>query len=273
MNQEPKVSVIIPYYNQGHFLLEALDTINVQDYQNIEVIIVNDGSTDKESLYVLETIRSAYNSFLILTQENLGPSVARNNAVKHSSGEFLLFLDADDRIHQQTIRYCIEEVSKDEMVGVIYGNYQRFGEKAGLQKQAEFEIIQMLRANQIALCSMVRKKAFLDVGGFDEILSLKGVEDWDLWLNLYEKNWKFKYIDELMFDIRVHKDSRTYTVAERNIEDSIDYVYKKHSKIVARNFLELYHNNKNLRNTIDYKLGKVLLSPFRIMKSVFLQRE
>ena len=268
MNEHPLVSVIIPYYNQGVFLQDALNSLRTQTYQNIEIIIINDGSDDEESVRIFNSLNSSDSSCVLISQLNTGPSVARNNAVKLAKGEYLLFLDADDIIHKDAIALCCTSMEKDDAIGVVYGNYRLFGEKNEIRYQRYFDITKMLRANEIALCSMVRKRVFLDAGGFDAYLSKKGIEDWDFWLTLYEKQWKFCYLDKIMFDVRVHSDSRTFSVANKQIDESVDYVYKKHAVLLSKVFLDLYHENKNLKRTDDYRIGHSILWPFRLAKNI-----
>lgn len=268
----PKVSVIIPYYNQGAFLLDALGSLKKQRFKDFEVIIINDGSTDAESIRIFNSLSDSGLPCILISQENAGPSVARNKAVNMAKGEYLVFLDADDLICENTIALCYEAMENDDETGIVYGNNGLFGGKIDVHRQGNFNIIKMLRANEIALCSMVRKKAFIDAGRFDESLSKKGLEDWDFWLSLYEKNWKFKYIDELMFDVRVNDSSRTFTVSNKQIDDLRKYIYNKHSAILSEAFLELYHENKNIKKTIDVKIGKALLSPARYMKKLFTRK-
>jgi len=266
--QSKRVSVIIPCYNAGVYLNDAIESVLQSSYKDIEIILVDDGSDDTLTVEIISKYQNKEGINLI-NQANAGPSVARNNAVKASKGEYLVFLDADDKIHKDTINLCCATMNSDDRIGVVYGNYKCFGEKNEIHKQREFDKIKMLRANEIALCSMVRKKAFLDVSGFDEYLSRKGLEDWDLWLSLYENGWQFKHLNELMFDVRVHKSSRTFAVANLQIDDLLEYIYKKHSALLSKTFLELYHENKNIKSTSAYKLAIILSTPFKIIKKIF----
>jgi cellulose synthase/poly-beta-1,6-N-acetylglucosamine synthase-like glycosyltransferase len=206
----------------------------------------------------------------LISQKNSGPSVARNNALKIAKGIYIVMLDADDLIRKDTINCCVEKLDVNKNIAVVYGNCMWFGEKQGLKKQRNFDIIKQLRANEIAVCSVIRKEALESAGGFDEFLSLKGVEDWDLWLSLYEKGWEFCYMDDIMFDIRVSFTSRTFEVANNKIEELTSYVYKKHSDLLASQFIRLYHENKNFKNLTDYMVGKRVLAPFRVLKKIFM---
>jgi len=178
-------------------------------------------------------------------------------------------LDADDLIRKDTINSCVEKLDMNKNLAVVYGNCMWFDEKKGLKKQRNFDVIKQLRANEIAVCSVIRKEALESAGGFDEYLSLKGLEDWDLWLSLYENGWEFCYVDDVMFDIRVSFTSRTFEVANNKIEELTSYVYKKHSDLLASQFIRLYHENKNFKCTTDYRIGNSILTPFRFVKNIF----
>ena len=90
-----KVTVIMPVYNAAEYLRESLDCLTKQTLQDIEIICVDDGSTD-ESLCILEEYSKKDNRFMVLSQKNLHAGVARNNGIDHASGEYMIFLDADD---------------------------------------------------------------------------------------------------------------------------------------------------------------------------------
>jgi len=267
----PQVSIIIPYYNHGAFLQETLDSIEQLSYKDYEVIIVNDGSSDHESIALIEKLKNN-NNFKIIEQEHQGPSIARNNALKIANGKYIAFLDADDLIRKDTLEICIKNLEENKKIAVVYGDCMWFGEKQGIKKQGDFNIVIQLRANDIAICSVIRKEALEDVGGFDEYLSMKGLEDWDLWFALYEKGWNFCYVEKTFFSIRVAMASRTFTVANTKIEELTSYIYKKHSDLLASQYLKLYHANKNFRKSPDFRIGQFLLSPVRILNKLFRKK-
>ena len=105
----PEVSVIIPCFNYAHYLIEAVTSVLNQTYQNFEIIIVNDGSTDNFH-EVAELILSEYdqNKIKILSQKNAGqPAIVRNNGIKEAKGKYILCLDADDKIHVNFLEKCV----------------------------------------------------------------------------------------------------------------------------------------------------------------------
>lgn len=121
MDQKPLVSIIIPCYDYAIFLLEAVESVIEQTYQNWECIIVNDGSPDNTSevaRYLIEVYESK--NIRLLEKENSGPIESRNLGVFHSSGKFILFLDADDKIHPKFIEETLAILLKISKVGFVY---------------------------------------------------------------------------------------------------------------------------------------------------------
>lgn len=270
MKKLPLVSIIIPCYNHSNFIRETIDSVLKQSYENLEIIIVNDGSDDIQTLEVLDSIKNPI--IKILNQENTGPSVARNNALKLSIGEYMVPLDADDLICHETIMDSVKIMESDSKTGVVYGNCKYFGEREYMLKVKNVDKRNLLKGNTIALCSVIRKKAFDETGGFDEQLSRKGLEDWDMWMMMIEKGWKFHYINKTMFNVRVLNNSQTYAVANKNLDEIKSYIYKKHSDLLYKEFHELYHDHKNLKNTIDYRIGNAILKPIRIVYKIIFRK-
>ncbi|MEI6764174.1 MAG: glycosyltransferase family A protein [Bacteroidota bacterium] len=264
-NASPHITVIIPCYNHGTFLPETLASVMSQDYRPFDVIIINDGSTDETTLKVLGQL-ATQERITVLNIENGGPSIARNQALKNAKGEYLALIDADDRMLPGFLSSSVRSILKLPEAAVVYGNYRHFGEKNNLMVQQAFDITRQLMYNQIALCVLMRKQALIDACGFDEYLSKLGLEDWDLWLTLYEKGWKFIHVNEILFEIRVNYASRTYEVANRNIDHLKSYIYNKHAMLLSQNYFNLYHEIKNIKKSFDFRIGNSILKIPRIIK-------
>ena len=119
-----KVSVIIPCYNQGHFLDEAVDSILEQTYANIEIIVVNDGSTDEDTIRRLNNLDSE--KATVVTTANQGLAAARNNGILKSNGEYILPLDADDLIAPDYLEKAVAAIAKDPDAGIVYCRAKSF---------------------------------------------------------------------------------------------------------------------------------------------------
>ncbi|MCS6818840.1 MAG: glycosyltransferase [Chitinophagales bacterium] len=265
-SENPLVSFIIPCYNQGELIIESVESVLHQRYRPVEVFVINDGSNDHQTLTALNKLPSDVHLIHI---ENSGPSIARNIAVQRCNGKYIVPLDGDDLVLPHTLSKAIPILEKNDSVAVVYGNNQLFGEINELKKQEHFNARNIFLYNPIAFCSIVRKKAYIEVGGLDEWMSKKGLEDWEFWIRLYEKGWSFFYVDETFFKIRINKSSRTFQVANKHLDELKEYVWKKHAPALAKQYEELFYELKAIRETPDYRLGNMLLRPLRILKKLF----
>lgn len=267
MKNEPLVSVIIPCYNHGKCIMDAVNSVLEQTYQNIEILIINDGSSDLQTIDLLNSINNS--KIEIIHQENAGPCVAKNNGILKSKGEYILPLDCDNKLRNEMIMKVVNIIKKTN-VDIVYCDYQFFGEKNDKCISEKFDIKKLLKYNFIENCSLYKRKVWEETGGYDVFLSKKGIEDWEFWINAARHNSSFFHLNEILFDYRVSQSSRTNTEANKNLDETVKYVYKKHSELLAKTFLELYHENKNFRMTPDFRLGKMMLKPWRVLKKVFI---
>lgn len=121
----PKISVIIPVYNAEKYLADCLDSLKEQSYTDFEVIVVDDGSSDKTGNILAEYVRTDPR-FVVLRQPNLGAGCARNKGLKQAAGEYICFMDADDLVHPQYLETCLRlaEQHKAKLVTCSYGSFK-----------------------------------------------------------------------------------------------------------------------------------------------------
>jgi len=175
------VSVITPYYNTEAFFVETLVSLQAQTLQNWEWIIVDDGSTDKESVERLTRAVEKDERIRIVRQENAGPGAARNTGYRHASGRLICLLDSDDMFEPTYLEKCVwfldsnPEFAFCNAYSVVFGN-QNFLHAAGFERGKIH-----LQANVGPPISVIRHAAYADCGGFDESIRF-GHEDWDFWL-------------------------------------------------------------------------------------------
>jgi glycosyltransferase involved in cell wall biosynthesis len=225
------ISVIIPCYNSGEFLPEAISSVVNSGFSDFELIIVNDGSSDPLTLEVLGNLNS--DQIIVISQENQGPATARNRGVKEAKGEFLLFLDSDNLVFPQYLSKGVTVLKNHPAVGVVYSHPEFFG---AVEEEKRFEPIpfdfqQLLLGNYIDMCSFVRRSTFEEVGGFDEHPDLIGWEDWELWLRIAQSDWRFHHLDETLFKYRVRPGSLMgqSTISKKN--NMLSYLGQKHGKL------------------------------------------
>lgn len=267
----PLVSFIIPYFNAGTTIQETIDSIFRQSYSNFDIWIIDDGSTDLVSIEKLKDLEGL-EKIKILHQENSGPSIARNKAILLSDAEFIISLDADDKIELDTVSESIESMKENKKIGVVYGNLQFFENENTIKIQETFKIEKQLLWNQIAVCCLVRKKVFEEVGLYDEFLSKLGLEDWEFWIRVGSSNWEFMKIEKIQFQIRIQTSSRTVDVANRNLVEIKKYVCQKHSLLWVKMYEGMYYQNKMTSEMPDFKIGRIVLAPYRFFKHKILNR-
>lgn len=119
MDAQPKVSVIISVYNTEAYLREAVESIINQSLKEIEIIIVNDGSTDG-SASIIEELAAKDSRIITISQKNSGPSIARNNGLSHATGIYVYFMDSDDRLRNDALTMCYEMCKKKDLDFVFF---------------------------------------------------------------------------------------------------------------------------------------------------------
>ncbi|MBV8883691.1 MAG: glycosyltransferase, partial [Chroococcidiopsidaceae cyanobacterium CP_BM_RX_35] len=187
---QPLVSVVIPCYKYAQFLPEAVKSVVNQTYQNWECIIVNDGSPDNTSEVARDLIEFySHKNLRLLEKQNSGVVSSRNFGFKHSSGQFILFLDADDKIHSNFLEETVAVLIEDSSVGFVYTDIQMFGVKHDLVSHGDFDPERFLRSNQATVTSLFRREIYDLVGGFKKVMEI-GWEDWEFWISVYEKGWQ-----------------------------------------------------------------------------------
>ncbi|RDV14870.1 glycosyltransferase family 2 protein [Pontibacter diazotrophicus] len=260
------VSVIVPCYNYGHYLAEALDSVLSQTYKEWECIIVNDGSTDHTEEVAL-SFCGQDNRFKYIFQENQGVVTARNSALQIARGKYILPLDGDDKIHSRYIEKGIEVLENNEGVKVVYCKAAYFGELTGEIVLKPYTFENLLIRNMI-FCTALHRKADSDkVGGYNSFMN-KGLEDWDYWISILKEGGEAYQIPEILFYYRRRNGTRSdsFTFAEEaNIRIQ---VYEKHHEAYTRMIGDPIHmlrekerlakDLRNIRSRIIYKVFRNL---------------
>ena len=223
------VSIIIPCYNYGKYIEEAVESVLKQTFRDFEIIIVNDGSTDETTLKVLKKIKKNYPEITVIDQKNGGLANARNNGIKAARGEFILPLDADDTIEPTMLEKCHNEIIKDEKLGNVYTYVRFFGDENRIWEIPEYNFYELIWGNYIVATNLFRKKAWEEVGGYDENMK-NGYEDWEFLIRLGEHGWQGKLIKEPLFNYRKHGKSMIDDT-NKKAESIIRGIREKNSKI------------------------------------------
>jgi glycosyltransferase involved in cell wall biosynthesis len=177
----PRVAVVIPCFNHGRYLRETVESVLAQTFESLEVVVVDDGSTD-DSAEVAEALRAENPERVrLLRQPNSGhPAFARNNGIRATSGEYVLCLDADDQLPPDWLAACVEALDSRPDAGVAYTDQQDFGASDRYHSVAEYDFRGQAHKNWFGICSLFRRAAWEAVGGWDPEIALS--EDWDFWI-------------------------------------------------------------------------------------------
>ncbi|WP_194776129.1 glycosyltransferase family 2 protein [Pararhodonellum marinum] len=220
------VSVVIPCYNQGKFLQETVPSVLNSTYKPLEIIIVNDGSTD-DSLEIIKEIAKKNTGVYYINQSNKGPSEARNVGIEFANGEYILPLDGDDKIHPEYISRAVEVISSDANIKVVYCQAEKFGRKSGKWNLQNFSHQALATENMIFVSALFHKSDWEAVGGFDVAME-EGWEDWEFWISMLKDGGKAVQLPITGFYYRIHSASRRKSFCSEAKKQAITYLNKKH---------------------------------------------
>jgi len=235
--QNIKISIVIPCHNHGEFLRDAVQSVFASDFHDYEIIIVNDGSEDEFTLKALRELEQDFSgnpNLRIIHQENMGVAPARNKAIQISRGEYILPLDADDKIRPHYLGMAAAILDNKPDVGVVYPHARLFGEREGILEFPPFEPERLLLHNSVVVSSVYRKKIWETCGGYDPKMKI-GYEDWEFWICAMEMEWNFHFLEGDMFDYRIRHDSRNSAChIPENRQELIRYICGKHRDTYAK---------------------------------------
>lgn len=256
--KEPLVSIIIPCFNQEKFLSEALDSVKNQIYQNWECIIVDDGSTDNSRI-IAQNVASKDHRISYLHKQNEGVATARNYGISHSHGEFILPLDADDKISIYYLSEAINEFNKHPKAKLVSSKAFFFGNRSGIWNLKEYNFRDLLFGNMLHCSGIFRKEDYNQTSGY-RINMKYGLEDWDFWVSLLNHNDKVIILSKPHFHYRICTVSRTSSLLEERKK------YKKMKRqVFANNINKYYISSTMLPKPFAYFLNKQI---YQIQKKI-----
>lgn len=287
-----RVSVVIPTYNRKFFIQEALNSVLDQSYLDYEVIVVDDGSTDNTG----EVIQNIYGTRVhYYWQLNQGESVARNKGIELANGEYIAFLDSDDKWLSRKLDIQVRMLDENPDIGMSFSQAQLINERGDLQERSvigehlnvsDISFEKLVMHNLIAgsvSSSLIRKDILERIGGFDP--QIRYGEDWDLWLRINSLS-KFGFIAEPLVQVRRHQNTQCYFPSiqgnSRRLEDHLVILEKAFAnwqgslsmgikeKAIAYQYAQTYlaetsvNNRKNAKNYLQKAFSvypSVLLDP------------
>lgn len=207
MNTNPMVSVVMPCYNDGRYIQESVASVKAQTYPDVELIIIDDGSDDSDTIAALDALAKEAN-VQVLHAAHVGPSAARNTAIQEARGKYILPLDADDTIDPTYIEKAVKRLESHKDTGVVYCEADLFGAQSGKWDLPAYSFESMLFDNIVFVTALFHKADWEKVGGFNENMKA-GMEDYDFWLSILGEGKKIEQIPEVLFHYRIKDSSRT----------------------------------------------------------------
>ncbi len=225
----PTISVIIPAYNAEKTILETISSVQQQTFSDFELIVINDGSTDR-TLELLNTVKDA--RLQIFDYPNGGLAVVRNRGLTHATGDFIAFLDADDLWTPDKLELQLAALQQNPEAGVSY-SWAYYMDEKGESIHADAPIFfagnvyaQLLVRDFIVSGSncLIRRQAVESVGEFDTEVS--GSDDWDYWIRLAQ-NWPFAVVPELQI---------FYRQTSGSISSKVEVMEKNNLRVIEKGF-------------------------------------
>jgi SAM-dependent methyltransferase len=214
----PRVAVVIPCYGQAHFLREAVESVCAQTFQDLEIVIVDDGSPDDTAA---EASRLAgehpERPIRLVRQANQGLPASRNNAIAGTGSEFVVPLDADDKLPADYVELKVAALDAHPTASIADGDHHTFGADRALIPHSPYDFVELTRTNRLGVAAMFRRRAWEDVGGYNESMCTRNgfaYEDWDFWLGCAERGHFGVHVPRALFYYRVRPDSMF-----RNVDD------------------------------------------------------
>jgi glycosyltransferase involved in cell wall biosynthesis len=235
------VSIIVPCYNQAQYLDECLISVLNQTYSNWECIIVNDGSQDAtETVAMYWTAKD--NRIKYIQKSNSGLSAARNSGITLAQGEFILPLDADDKISMDYVAHAIQAFENDNSLKVVYCFAEKFGNETGLWDLQPFSLKAIAIENMIFCSAMYRKTDWERLGGYDNNM-IHGFEDWEFWIALLKNGGNVKCLDIVGFYYRMKPDSMIQILNKDKKRKLHEYMSVKHADFFVAQLGSFIHLN------------------------------
>ncbi|WP_340106374.1 glycosyltransferase family 2 protein [Rhodohalobacter sp. 8-1] len=274
VRKEGLVSVIIPCYNHGEFLEEAIDSILSQTYRDFEIIVVDDGSDNATTLALLKNLQKPKTT--VYRKKNGGASSARNYGIEKSSGNYILTLDSDDRFAPSFLEKAVAILNQNPKAGMVTSWVKRFSETETSYARLEGGGIEdFIIRNHASASLLFRHSCWLDAGGYDE--EIPGYEDWDFFIGVTKCGWRVESIPEYLFYYRLLEGSN-YDQHLKISPDIIKYMAKKHKKVFQEYVVEVLYNKElvlnEFRNSLNtykssasLKIGNLILMPYRTLRN------
>lgn len=225
------VTIIIPCYNHGHFVGEAVASARAQTVPASEIIVVDDGSDDATREACAKLASPGVR--VIRHETNRGLGASRNTAIAAAKSGIILPLDADDRLRPEFIERTLPHMVSSANTGWVYTDCSMFGAREGFLDFPEYDLMFLLAHNLCLATCLFRRKDWEKVGGYDPVFR-GGQEDWDFWISLAELGLRGQHVAERLLEYRQHDESMRMT-SHRDIGAASGKLWAKHRRLYEGN--------------------------------------
>ncbi len=274
-NSQMLISIIVPIYNSQKYLDELLKSITAQTYQNIEIILIDDGSTDDSELICKNFIKNDTRARYI-RQKNSGVSTARNKGIEESSGDFIYFVDSDDKLYPEAVRALYNSIVEKNS-NLAIGNYSIIDEKEELIVSVQVAdepytyIENILKGREhAALWNKLISRKLIGKTRFNSDLSY--MEDQVFLLEILDKEVRLSYIINSVYKYRLHPFACTSELTQKSLKSrvlAVEIVARKFDGKISENIINHYKancvyflilNSNDLSNSLFPELELSLIS-------------
>jgi glycosyltransferase involved in cell wall biosynthesis len=227
----PLVSIVVLCHNYGRFLPEALDSALAQDHPNLEVIVIDDGSTDDS----LEVASRYGDRVRVLTQENQGLARTCNRGAAEAVGDYFVFLSADDHFEPTYVSELLKGLERAAEASFAYSSARLFGAESGVMPSRPFSAFSLIRGrNYINGSALTRRAAYLEAGGYPVDLGEGAFDDWDFWLTMVEQGNRGTYVPRPLLNWRRHEGGSKNPVSRGTTEVETARIRDRHADLHRR---------------------------------------
>jgi glycosyltransferase involved in cell wall biosynthesis len=246
----PKVSVVIPCFNLAEYLDEAIDSVLAQTFQDFEILVVDDGSNDPYTKNKLSTL--AKPRVRVFRSENQGLAGARNLAIANAQGQYILPLDADDRLAPTFVEKANAMLDERPEVGIVYSEVEWFGEENGKWDVPPYRFPDILLDNVIVASALFRRSDWELVGGYSTEFRSRW-EDYDFWLSLIERGRVPYRIPEVLFYYRQRSGSMTKSARRGDRAPLYEMLFRRHREMYTDNVGYLFERISRLEEELQLR--------------------
>lgn len=206
----PIISVVLPCYNSHLYIQQTLDSLRAQSFRDFEIVLVNDGSNDPDTIAFIDQLES---DVRVINQRNMGLSAARNMAIRYARGAYIVPLDCDDWLDPDFLDKALTRIQQAPQKSFVFSYLNLCGDLRGVLAK-EFNAFEQLFLNQLPYCLMYPRQAWRAIGGYDETMR-RGYEDWEFNIRLSRHGYKGEVIREPLFHYRVSDTGMLKSISQK----------------------------------------------------------